>query len=527
MKGIGFELGKSLGPLGIAAAVGAGIMMAANASDAMGFNDAFSSRQQFRVSSSHVEEEEEEEKKRKLKDVVVIGCGAAGIAALSKLQDAGLDVVGLEAASRIGGRIRTIPFADGVVDLGAAWCHGETGNKVFELANPHDLLGRPGKEEVWYIFSNGTLMPNGNANTIVNEFKDAERDANGIDKRSISKCIDEKVGRKSIVDPGRIPITAPFIEWYKRDNHLGGQVDPKEGKSLRNLVENETCRGEFWLNWKGKGYKTILDVLLKKYPHSSKSEPEIFLNTKVNSVIWQLEDDTNDNKPYVKVIANNMTIETKCVIITVSIGVLKESHSKLFMPMLEPEKISCIDNIGFCVLDKIYIEFASTWWGHSPANFNVIWKQEDKNDFSEIDQWVTEIYGLRTVEHQPNVLLAWIYGEGAKKMEGKDDHEVKSGIEKFMQHVFSLNFKVSAIKGIIRSQWSRDPLVRGSYSYRSVATEEAEASAAGLKKPLNFKGKAVVYFAGEATSEKHYNSVHGAIESGFQAAEDVMRAPPF
>lgn len=54
-------------------------------------------------------------------DVIVIGCGAAGVAAIRKLHDAGLKVLGLEAADRIGGRICTIDFGDSTLDTGAAW----------------------------------------------------------------------------------------------------------------------------------------------------------------------------------------------------------------------------------------------------------------------------------------------------------------------------------------------------------------------------------------------------------------------
>lgn len=53
-------------------------------------------------------------------DVIVIGCGAAGIAALRRLHDAGLKVIGLEAADRIGGRIHTVEFGANIVDIGAA-----------------------------------------------------------------------------------------------------------------------------------------------------------------------------------------------------------------------------------------------------------------------------------------------------------------------------------------------------------------------------------------------------------------------
>ena len=51
----------------------------------------------------------------------MIGCGAAGLAALRQLHNAGLNVLGLEADDRIGGRIKTVDFGDRHIDLGAAW----------------------------------------------------------------------------------------------------------------------------------------------------------------------------------------------------------------------------------------------------------------------------------------------------------------------------------------------------------------------------------------------------------------------
>ncbi len=57
--------------------------------------------------------------------VVVIGAGAAGLAAARALTQAGARVTVLEGRSRIGGRMDTRTFADGSsVDLGAAWVFG-------------------------------------------------------------------------------------------------------------------------------------------------------------------------------------------------------------------------------------------------------------------------------------------------------------------------------------------------------------------------------------------------------------------
>ena len=60
-------------------------------------------------------------------DVLVIGAGAAGLAAARQLSHAGLDAAVIEARSRIGGRIFTIhdPNSPLPIELGAEFVHGE------------------------------------------------------------------------------------------------------------------------------------------------------------------------------------------------------------------------------------------------------------------------------------------------------------------------------------------------------------------------------------------------------------------
>lgn len=96
------------------------------------------------------------------KKIVIIGAGASGIAAATKLLANGFrNLIVLEAESRIGGRVHTIPFGNNILDMGAQWCHGEKDNAVFGLANQHNLLQ---DNEVHYqtfnmIQSNGILVP--------------------------------------------------------------------------------------------------------------------------------------------------------------------------------------------------------------------------------------------------------------------------------------------------------------------------------------------------------------------------------
>lgn len=60
--------------------------------------------------------------KKMEKKIVIIGSGAAGFAAASKLVSNGFEnVVILEAEDRIGGRVNTIPYGANVLDMGAQW----------------------------------------------------------------------------------------------------------------------------------------------------------------------------------------------------------------------------------------------------------------------------------------------------------------------------------------------------------------------------------------------------------------------
>ncbi|GBP21894.1 hypothetical protein EVAR_6866_1 [Eumeta japonica] len=74
------------------------------------------------------------------------------------------------------------------------------------------------------------------------------------------------------------------------------------------------------LNWKGKGYKTILDVLLKKIPNPSEEIPvEILLNKEVENIKWNTA-----QKDVIVSCKDGTTYTARSVIVTVSVGVLKE-----------------------------------------------------------------------------------------------------------------------------------------------------------------------------------------------------------
>src|SRR5919107_473696 len=67
-------------------------------------------------------------------DVVVIGAGAAGIAAARRLHDARIGTVLIEARDRLGGRAWTYRAGGLALDLGCGWLHSADENEWAALA---------------------------------------------------------------------------------------------------------------------------------------------------------------------------------------------------------------------------------------------------------------------------------------------------------------------------------------------------------------------------------------------------------
>src|SRR5690349_14091636 len=70
---------------------------------------------------------------------IIIGAGAAGIAAARRLHDAGKRVIVLEARPRIGGRAWTMAAAGFPLDLGCGWLHSADRNPWSGIARDLDL----------------------------------------------------------------------------------------------------------------------------------------------------------------------------------------------------------------------------------------------------------------------------------------------------------------------------------------------------------------------------------------------------
>jgi spermine oxidase len=123
------------------------------------------------------------------------------------------------------------------------------------------------------------------------------------------------------------------------------------------------------------------------------------------------------------------------------------------------------------------------------------------------------------VDFLPNVLLGRLAGDKIAEMENLSQEKIVRSCE-IILNKFLPNIKTGKIVNAETSKWKTSPYFYGTYSYQVTDDNLTEV----LAQPLNDdRGKLKVLFAGEATHDYYFSTVHGAIESGYREAERLNK----
>lgn len=463
--------------------------------------------------------------------IVIVGAGASGIAAAAKLIENGLEnLIILEAENRIGGRVNTVKFDDYLVDLGAQWIHGEKGNVVYELVAPLNITdnSKPHDDEVYTSTGEliDTRITKNLTDSYFNYLDSIEYITNNECYDSIGECFENKLKDDFTQFPELNETLQDQLLWLFNMMQIG--YDPADNWydiAAKGYLEYEICKGDPAINWKERGYGTILDILMKKFPNPEEELPVLnktILNAEVTQVDYSSEDNivkvtTLDGKEY---IADH-------VIMTPSLGVLKEQHETLFNPPLSESKIRNIKAIGYGNACKIFLAFNDTWFNVKDTNkigYRILWSKEERKklDSNPKTRWMPYAVGFFFVEHKPRLLYVWVSGKGARLMDDVTDDEVFDQTVEMLYNLLSKNYNVSRPTAMIRSKWHENKHFRGTYSYQSIETVKTNSSALQLSQPIMKKGKPIILFGGEATNKHYFSTVHGAIGSGWREAERLI-----
>ncbi|CAK1592509.1 unnamed protein product [Parnassius mnemosyne] len=454
-------------------------------------------------------------------DTIVIGLGSAGVTAASTLARAGKKVLGLEAQDRIGGRVNTVPFGDGVVELGAEWIHGQYPSRVYDTAIQNNITVLSQNLDVDVYRSDGTRGDHELVNELITYCLSLVDDTN-TQEDSLGAYITRKLKDHLKETHPELLEDKDFLEEFLSLMDL--VVGNYEGSSSWNDVSTTTnyqeLEGDQHLSWHRYGYKTFFELMLNTYKGGpGLANLDIKLNTEVTKIVWPQQPSTpvevtcKDGKVYK---ANN-------VIVTVSVGVLKERHMTLFTPPLPREKVNAINSMTMGVMDKIIFSFDKPWWPVSHTFFAFMWKGEDKRKVAKEDFWTTKIFSASTPMGSGNTLTLWTSGETGKWVETIPEEVVKRKSVELLQKFLGANVTIPEPTGMLRTTWYSNPYTRGSYTFDSVSSMKYPNSRADLGKPLlDSAGTPKVLFAGEATDLTHFSTVHGASASGYREAMRLL-----
>lgn len=464
--------------------------------------------------------------------ILIIGAGAAGIAAACRLLENGeQNFVILEASDKIGGRICTENFGKNVVDLGAQWVHGESGNIVFELASKHGLLDTFNLLDFNnhdFVTSNGELQPKDEStealmvyfNILDESHEELERETGSFGNYYIKKYYE-------IFDKNKFTSTlraAEYLSWMEKMENSIECSDTWFDVSAKRLTEYRECEGNPGLNWKDRGFKTLFDLLLHKIPNSENCLP-VMQKIEFGKVVTTVDYSSSENVTVTT--RDGCEYSASHVIFTASLGVLKEKHSTMFVPSLPEEKQRAIEGLQLGTANKIFLEFSDRWWREDLAAFDIIWPEEDKKEFLQThgksSEWLCDVFSFFTVAYQPNLLCAWIVGKNARHMETLSDVDVFDGLYLLLKRTLGRHYDVVKPTRILRSKWYTNEHFRGSYTFQSMVSQQMNVKPKDLAEPVMMDGiKPVILFAGEATHSYYYSTVHGAVETGFREADRLI-----
>ncbi|XP_017325295.1 spermine oxidase [Ictalurus punctatus] len=480
--------------------------------------------------------------------IVVVGAGFAGLAAAACLVQAGFQNVKiLEAKERVGGRVCTTkPFTENIIELGANWIHGQDGNPLYQLAKEQDLLveGIAANKMMcephsvsprdYFFMEGGKQLSTNTVDQVCLLF-------NKLTSKAFESDLEEEHRALSLGDYldasfAESPLAtskygSKIFEWCKRIECTDEAASSLYEVSASQIGYYIALEGSFFNSLGPGGYQAILDILLKALPSGT-----ILSNTAVKSIQWDSQGNkAKEEKHPVRVICeNDQIIQADHVIVTVSLGVLKQQARTMFEPDLPKSKLDAIERLGFGTVDKIFLCFSERFWPEDCEGIQLVWDEgpEDKAVYSSQDEedawkmtWFKKICGFDTVARHPTVLCGWITGREALHMETLQDSEVGDICVRLLSSF--TGWPVPDVYQVLISRWGHDPHVLGSYTFIPHwvnGVKEHEALAAPLpscsrvpeSKPLQ------VLFAGEATHVNFYTTTHGAYLSGVREAQRLI-----
>jgi monoamine oxidase len=399
-------------------------------------------------------------------DVIVIGAGAAGVAAARRLQSAGRSVRLVEARSRVGGRAFTIHDETGLpIELGCGWLHSADENELAGLV-PTVGLTLDKTPPSWRTQLRNIGFP----------------PADQYDwHATLARFFDRLEAAESEPDQPAARLLEPGNRWNPLLNAVSTYMNGVELDGLS--VHDFGHYHDSGMNWRvAEGYGTLIARLAAGL--------DVALDCPATAI-----DHVGKS---VRIETPRGTLRAHAAIITVPTDVLAAGVPRLD-PAL-PDKIEAAAALPLGLADKLFLRLDDA------EEF-----PPDSHLYGRIDSARMGSYHLRPFGRP--LIEVYFGGALARDLEAE-------GLAGFA--AFATDELAALLGGDMRrrlhpiavSAWARDPNARGSYSHARPGQAGARRVLAAPAGPL--------YFAGEASSPDVFSTAHGAWRSGITAAEAFL-----
>ncbi len=407
-------------------------------------------------------------------DVVVVGAGVAGLAAMETLKKQGVSAILLEASDRRGGRVMTDHSIFGVpYDMGAHWFHGRNNNPLYDYAKKKGFnTYKAPDDEILYV---------GGREAKSSEYKEFEKWMERAEGAM------SKAGRRG-KDVSPASVVPDAGDWKNTVNFMTGPFEMAQN------MTDFSCK-DWWGSQDGRdGYCS--EGLGTVVMHRTRK-----ITVELNTPVWQIDWGNNG------IVAHTArgAIKARNCIITVSTGVLANSRIK-FNPALPADKEESFHQISMGHYNHLALQFDKNFFGIGDDGYLTYKIPSNRSHPTPAMAMLVNLHGS-------NLSLADVGGEFARELEGEG---VEGGIDFALgelRKIFGNKANRNLIKGHA-TQWSSNPFFDGAYA-------AAKPGSFKYRKILRQSVDRQIYFAGEACHKRQWATVHGAYNSGIEVAKRV------
>ena len=438
-------------------------------------------------------------------DAIVIGAGAAGLAAAEVLSREGLAIEILEARSRIGGRIHTLrprglPIP---IELGAEFVHGRE-EELLSLAREAAIAVDRLPE--------AHLSIQGRRTEVMHGFWERY---DSIARRLRSRGRDRSIADFLRSHP-RMPVRDRRLLASTVEGYDAADLDRASEIALSTAGQPREDPAEHAQFRVASGYDRVPRWLAGRL---DSRRARLRLRTEVARVKWR-------RGAVAVTTSSGETLRAPCAVISVPAGVLQAPPGARGAIAFDPDPVPirrALSRIAMGDVVRLVLRFEKPFW----TDPEVVARRVPAEKRGEAEIGFVHLEGAgadfptlwSAAPSQSPVLVAWSGGPAARRLLSLPREELVARAFEVLARVWRMD-AAKLRRGLTAwhiHDWSRDPHARGAYSYQTVGGAKAPDA---LARPV----AATLFFAGEATEGQRSGTVPGAISSGRSAARRLLRA---